>query len=169
MLRQERELGQAAIHRFRWPDSTRMVVLGQGSANYNLAIRIWRSKNPAVKHFAISLRCRQYRIGETGGCAEGHTRFTPSRLLLKHTPAIRSGPTGVALPLGTAPESRKVFVRRGHCHSHRRHLEHVPFRRPDGCALRHQYRSGLAGQFQPRARGRRRLACATRSWRRSQL
>ena len=146
MLRQERELGQAAIRRFRWPDSTRMVVLGQGSANCNLAIRIWRSKNPAVKHFAISLRCRQYRIGETGGCAEGHTRFTPRadhdtqgtvryyvawiRLLLKHTPAIRSGPTGVALPLGTAPESRKVFVRPGHCHSHRRHLEHVPFRRP---------------------------------------
>jgi hypothetical protein len=30
MLRQERELEQAAIRRFRWPDSTRMVVLGQG-------------------------------------------------------------------------------------------------------------------------------------------
>ena len=30
MLRQERELGQGAIRRFRWPDSTRMVVLGQG-------------------------------------------------------------------------------------------------------------------------------------------
>jgi hypothetical protein len=36
----------------------------------------------------------------------------------------------VALPLGTAPENRKVFVRRGHCHSHRRHLEHVLFAAP---------------------------------------
>ena len=30
MLRQERKLGQAAIRKFRWPDSIRTVVLGQG-------------------------------------------------------------------------------------------------------------------------------------------
>ena len=48
----------------------------------------------------------------------------------------------------------------GNRHTHRRPPEHVPLRRPNGCALRHQYRSGLAGQFQTRAWSTRRLACA---------
>ena len=37
VLGEERELGQSAIRRFRWPDSTRMVVLG----HQGLAIIIW--------------------------------------------------------------------------------------------------------------------------------
>ena len=39
------------------------------------------------------------------------------------------------------------FCCRGNGHTDHRHLEHVPVRRPDGRALRHQYRSGLAGEF----------------------
>src|SRR5439155_605062 len=47
---------------------------------------------------------------------------------------------------------------RGNRHTHGRHLKHVPFRCSDGCALRHQHGSGLAGQFQARARSRLHLA-----------
>jgi hypothetical protein len=38
-----------------------------------------------------------------------------------------------------------IFYYRGNRHTHGRPLKHVPFRRSDGCALRHQYGSGLAG------------------------
>jgi hypothetical protein len=39
------------------------------------------------------------------------------------------------------------FCCRGHGYSDHRHFEHVPLCRPDGRSLRHQYRSGLAGEF----------------------
>jgi hypothetical protein len=47
---------------------------------------------------------------------------------------------------------------RGDHHTHCRHLEHMSFRRANDSALRHQYRSGLAGQLHPGARSC--LACA---------
>ena len=52
---------------------------------------------------------------------------------------------------------------RGNCHTDHRHLEHESFRLPNGIALRHQYRSGLASESPSRARSRRLLACASES------
>jgi len=47
--------------------------------------------------------------------------------------------------------------RRSH-HTYRRYPEHVSFRRPDGGALRHQYRRGVAGTFPTQSASRGRLA-----------
>jgi hypothetical protein len=53
------------------------------------------------------------------------------------------------------------FCCRGNGHVDYRHLEYVPFCRPDGRALCHQYWSGLAGEFTARTSTRRCLTCAS--------
>jgi Sec-independent protein translocase protein (TatC) len=56
------------------------------------------------------------------------------------------------------------FCCRSNRHTQRRHREYVSSCRSNGRALRHQYRSGLAGQFgSASAQSRRRLACASES------
>jgi hypothetical protein len=49
------------------------------------------------------------------------------------------------------------FYCRGGRRPYRRYPQHVSFRRSDGCALRHQYRGGLAGQFHAGARSTLRM------------
>lgn len=53
---------------------------------------------------------------------------------------------------------RHFCCRRNH-HTHCRHPEHVSFRRPNDSSLRPQYRSGLGGEFRPKARNRCPLVC----------
>jgi len=52
------------------------------------------------------------------------------------------------------------FRRRGNHHTHGRHTEHVSFCGPHDRPLRPQYRSGMAGEFRPKARRRRSLVCS---------
>jgi hypothetical protein len=58
---------------------------------------------------------------------------------------------------------KRYVLHCGHRHTHRRHPQHVSFRRSDGCALRRQYGSSSAGQFQAQPWSGRRVSLRSRS------